>query len=158
MPLLSGPSLLELGYPQAASLPKHSLELLSAPLTTPDAVELALGFNTHNPSSIGYAKGISDLEAYISGDFTGNTHFEIPTFTTDGAGRPEIVWNSPEVIAGTQIRYTVLRTTDLSARWVAITPEVLALSGDAPQLRTFVDTAAPAGAFYKLQAAVEAAP
>ena len=124
----------------------------------PDAVELALGFNTHNPSSIGYAKGISDLEAYISGDFTGNTHFEIPTFTTDGAGRPEIVWNSPEVIAGTQIRYTVLRTTDLSARWVAITPEVLALSGDAPQLRTFVDTAAPAGAFYKLQAAVEAAP
>ncbi|MEI8242214.1 MAG: LamG-like jellyroll fold domain-containing protein [bacterium] len=116
----------------------------------PDAVELAFGFNTHSPSSLG--NGLADLEAYLGG----NQPFAIPTMTTDGAGYPKLEWNSPAVVSGTQIRYTVLRTLDLSS-WPSTGVEVLALPGDAAQVRSFVDASAPAGAFYKLNAVVEKA-
>ena len=131
----------------------------SSPVTAWDVVAQALGFgSSYSSFALGNPSGITALEAYISGDFNGNTQWTIPTITTDGSGHPLIAWNSPVVPMGTQIRYTVYRTTDLAAGWTPVVPDVMALSGDAPLQRSFVDLNAPVGAFYKLQASVELAP
>ncbi|MEI6210152.1 MAG: LamG-like jellyroll fold domain-containing protein [bacterium] len=120
----------------------------------PDGLELALGFDTHSPESLA-GSGLGDLERYIGE----GKDFVIPIITNDGSGHPVIQWHSPDVpVAGySQIRYKVLRTTDLSLGFAPVpgAEDILAKPGEAAQSRSFTDLDAPPGAFYKLQAVVE---
>ena len=130
---------------------------------TPDVVALRgwsyvaqlLGFDSNYAAVRNAGTGVSYLEAYVSGDNSGATHWAIPTITKDASGNPEIQWTSPQVYAGTQLRYTVLRATDLlSGSWSIVT-EVVVSGGTGAQTQTYVDFGAPTGAFYKLQVDIQ---
>ena len=116
----------------------------------PGIISLLMNISAGSTPSTAY----QTVSAFVTGDSSGQTQFVIPTFGTDATGAPKLTWTSPIVPPGVAIQYVVLRNPHLlGGSWTAI-GEVDALSGDASQLRAYVDNAPgrPVGAFYRLQA------